>query len=231
MIADLEALACFVQADHSLVALRDEVARRLDDDPGHDLAHAMRVALWTIRLGGDGVDARCAVAAALLHDVVNVPKDDPSRHLASERSATLARRLLPGFGFVPEAVDDVCAAIRDHSFSRGARPERLLGQALQDADRLESLGAIGLLRVASTGARMGARYFHPEDPWAKERPLDDLAYSVDHFYRKLFRLPATMNTEAGRREAERRTAFLRTFLEQLGEELGEPPPAPTERAR
>jgi uncharacterized protein len=71
---------------------------------------------------------------------------------------------------------------------------------------------------------MGARYFHPEDPWGCNRELDDRRYTVDHFFCKLLTLPATMNTEAGRREAERRVEFMRTFLRQLGDELGEPPP-------
>jgi uncharacterized protein len=189
-------------------------------DPTHDTAHAMRVALWTLRLGGVDVDAREAVAAALLHDAVNPPKDSPERATASERSAALARERLPALGFTPQAVDRVAAAIRDHSFTRGAIPDSPLGRALQDADRLEALGAIGLLRCVSTGVRMGGAWFHTADPFARARPLDDARYSVDHFYAKLLRLPATMRTEAGRAEAERRAAFLRAFLDQLAAELG-----------
>lgn len=94
--------------------------------------------------------------------------------------------------------------------------------ALQDADRLEALGAIGIMRVFSTGAGMGAKYFHDSDPWAKNRELDDRVYSVDHFRAKLLGLEAAMNTEWGRREATRRTEVLRDFLRRLGEEIGEP---------
>jgi uncharacterized protein len=71
---------------------------------------------------------------------------------------------------------------------------------------------------------MKARYFDPADPWAERRPLDDRAFSVDHFFTKLLRLPETMCTEAGRREGQRRVAFLRAFLAQLGSELGAPAP-------
>jgi uncharacterized protein len=67
---------------------------------------------------------------------------------------------------------------------------------------------------------MGARYFDPDDPWAQDRPLDDKAYSVDHFFTKLLRLAETFSTEAGRTEARRRTAFLHATLEELGVELG-----------
>lgn len=211
-----------IDRDPELARLLRDVAPRLQDDPGHDLHHCLRVALWTVRIGGEAVDWRRAVAAALLHDIVNPPKNSPERARASELAADEARRSLPDFGFDAEAIEDIALAIRDHSFSRGAVPERPLGQALQDADRLEALGALGVFRVVSTGTRMGSRYFDPEDPWAERRPLDDRANEVDHFFAKLLRLPGTMNTPAGRDEAERRARFLEEFLAQLGSELGRP---------
>ena len=113
-------------------------------------------------------------------------------------------------------------AVRDHSFSRGAVPRGPLGEALQDADRLEALGAIGLLRCVSTGVRMGGAWFDGDDPWAAGRPLDDTRYSVDHFFTKLLGLAATMRTEAGRAEARHRAAFLEAFLAQLAHELDRP---------
>ncbi len=207
-----------------LAELRSRDAARATPDPTHDTAHALRVARWTLALSGPDVDAREAVAAALLHDAVNPPKDSPERALASERSATLARERLPALGFAPEAVARIADAIRDHSFSRGAMPATPLGCALQDADRLEALGAIGLLRCISTGVRMGGAWFDPDDPWAESRPLDDARFSIDHFFTKLLRLAATTRTEAGRVEAERRTTFLREFVVRLGDELGRPAP-------
>ena len=217
---DLAELSHAIEADAVLGALLPEVRPRLADDPGHDLQHCLRVALWTLKLGGDAVDFRQAVAAALLHDIVNLPKDSPERARASELSADEARRLLGAYDFTADAIEEIASAVRDHSYSRGATPQSALGRALQDADRLEALGALGLLRTVSTGTRMGARYFHASDPWAEARDLDDLSHMVDHFFTKLLALPASMNTAAGRAEAERRAAFLRVFLEQLAEELG-----------
>jgi uncharacterized protein len=220
------ALLALVEGDPALARLLAFARERLAGDPGHDASHALRVALWTLRLAPEETDPRLAVAAALLHDTRAIPKDSPDRARASEFAAEDAAPLLAAAGFDPAAVELACGAIRDHSFSRGAVPGSGLGRALQDADRLDALGALGVLRTASTGARMGAGYFHPEDPWARGRDLDDRAWSVDHFFRKLLRLPATMRTEAGRAEAERRAAFLVEFLRHLGEEIGEPPPAP-----
>jgi uncharacterized protein len=191
-------------------------------DPGHDAAHLLRVAEWTLKLGEGEIPARQAIAAALLHDIVNVPKNSPDRARASELSAEESRRMLPSFGFDPGEIEEIAIAVRQHSFSRGEKPETLLAQALQDADRLEALGAIGLCRVISTGTSMGASLFDPEDPFARNRPLDDRAYSVDHFFRKLFKLPSLMNTAGGLREANERLRLMHDFLAQLGREAGHP---------
>jgi uncharacterized protein len=216
-----------IGSDPALTAVLREVRSRMagaGHDAAHDETHLLRVAQWTVRLGGAALDARSAVAAALLHDVVNVAKNDPRRSRASELSAEVARELLPPLGFDPPAVDEIACAIRDHSFSRGATPASRLGRALQDADRLEALGATGVFRCIATGALMDAAFFHPTDPWATERPLDDGRYSVDHFFAKLFGLPATMQTDAGRVEAERRVSAMRALLRQRGEEIGRPLP-------
>jgi uncharacterized protein len=213
-----ECIACTAP----LHTLLEEARARLDDDPAHDLAHALRVADFTMRLGEGMLEARHAVAAALFHDIVNVPKNHPERHLASEKSATLAAELLAKHGYIEDEISMICAAIIDHSYSRGATPRSLLGRALQDADRLEALGVLGLFRTISTGSRMGARYFDADDPWAGERALDDRAYSIDHFTTKLLRLAPTLCTEEGRIEAKRRAARMERMLEELGDELGTP---------
>lgn len=220
----LAALHVFIGADTDLQGLFERAQARLPDDPGHDLAHALRVALWTVRIGGDDVEPRAAIAAALLHDIINVPKDDPRRANASALCAAEAQAILPEHGFNADTVTLISDAIRDHSFSRGATPESDLGRALQDADRLEALGAIGIMRTISTGTRMGGRYFDDADPWARHRSLNDIRFNVDHFFTKLLSLSATMRTEAGRAEAERRTRTLEAFLMALGEELGVPCP-------
>jgi uncharacterized protein len=206
-----------------LAQVLEFLSERADDDPAHDVAHAERVALWTMRLAPD-LPHRLAIAAALLHDSVNVPKDSPDRARASELCAGEAARLLPTLGFSDTDTLLVGEAIRTHSYSRGEPPKSELGRALQDADRLEALGALGLCRVLSTGAKLGARYFEALDPWAERRALDDRSYSVDHFFTKLLGLADTMLTPLGRQEARARTEYLLVFLEQLGREIGVPFP-------
>lgn len=210
-----------IEADAGLQRVLRVAEAHEDGDPGHDLSHSLRVALWTQRLGGDAIDPREAIAAALLHDAVNVPKNSPERASASVLSAQLATEVLPGAGFFADAIVRIGQAIEDHSYSRGAVPRSPLGCALQDADRLEAMGALGVLRMATCGARLGARYLDLHDPWARQRPLDDRRFSVDHFFVKLLQLEKTLRTEAGRAEARRRSAFMRDFLRELGKEIGE----------
>lgn len=213
--------------DPQLKALFGEVEARMQFDAAHDVGHLLRVADWTLKIlreekDAEHFDERLAIAAALLHDIVNVPKTDAARAGASERSASVASEILLRFGFVAEETSLVAAAIRDHSYTRGRTPESALGRALQDADRLEALGAIGICRCIATGVRFGAAFFDPQDPWATNRPLDDARFSVDHFFTKLLRLPPTLLTRTGRAEAFRRAGAMHAFLGELGSELRAP---------
>jgi uncharacterized protein len=216
------ALLTAIAGDPLLERVLARVRVAAESDPAHDVDHLLRVALATLTLD-PSLDRTEAICAALLHDVVNLPKDHPERALASQRSAEEARRLLAG-ALSAEAIERVALAIEDHSFSAGRVPRSPLGEALQDADRLEALGALGIARTFSTGVRMGARYFDPDDPWAERRALDDKAFSVDHFFTKLLRLPETFRTKMGRAEAEKRVAIMRAFLDAMGEEIGAPRP-------
>lgn len=215
------ALLATIHADPLLTRVLAHVEKTSEGDPAHDVEHLLRVAQSTIALLNDSSRLRDCVCAALLHDVVNLPKNHPDRALASVLSAEVARTLISA-ELGPEATADVVAAIEDHSYSAGRRPRSALGEALQDADRLEALGALGIARTFSTGVRLQASYFDPDDPWSERRELNDLRYSVDHFFKKLFLLPATFCTARGRAEALHRTRILESFLLALGEEIGFP---------
>lgn len=216
-------LQAFIRQDSKLNELMKRVEPKLKHDPVHDLAHALRVASMTISFA-PSVDPRQCVAAALLHDVVNHPKNSALRSQSSVDSANLARDILPHFDFEPKAVETIADAIEDHSFSRGQTPRSDLGRGLQDADRLEALGAIGIFRTIAYGAKMGAAFFDSEDPFSANRQLDDARFTVDHFFTKLLRLADTMQTDAGKAEAHKRSEAMRAFLSQLGCELDITPP-------
>ncbi|MBC7396279.1 MAG: HD domain-containing protein [Bdellovibrionales bacterium] len=200
-------------------------------DAAHDFSHMERVAALTLQIYArelESQEQRAAVdseldqciAAALLHDCVPIAKNSPLRKDSSRLSSEKAREWLNEMEFANNAeIDLIAQAVLDHSYSSGRIPTSLLGQALQDADRLESLGALGLYRTIATGVAMGAELFNSEDPWAEKRELNDLKFSLDHFFTKLLKLPESFRTDAARAEAHRRADFLRAFVTQLQSEI------------
>jgi uncharacterized protein len=182
-------------------------------DGAHDLNHFERV--WrnaqALLAHAPQADALVVLAACYLHDLVNVPKDNPRRAGASRLSAELARARLADLGFPADKLAAVAHAIEAHSFSAGVPATTLEARIVQDADRLDGLGAVGLARMFYIAGRMGSALAHGSDPLARDRPLDDRAYSLDHIEAKLARLPAMMQTAAGRALAEDRLATLTDF--------------------
>jgi uncharacterized protein len=190
-------------------------------DGAHDLGHALRVARNAHVLAQEaGADVEISVAAALLHDLVYLPKNHPDAPRTGTLGAEMALvwcREIPELASKAEAI---AAAIATHSFSSGAKASSLEGAVLQDADRLEAIGAIGLARCFATGGAMGAGMWHAEDPWGEHRDLDDKRFSLDHFAKKLLQLASEMNTLPGQQRAQRRHRVLIVFLDALREELG-----------
>lgn len=187
------------------------------DDGAHDTNHLHRVWRNASQLMADHpeADALVILAACYLHDLVNLPKNHPERHLASRQAAVLARSELSVLGFPAEKLDAVAHAIETHSFSAGLKPGTIEAQIVQDADRLDALGAVGLARMFYTAGRMGCALAHPDDPLARHRPSDDKAYSLDHIDVKLATLPGTMQTAAGRRLGQLRLQDLYDFRDSF----------------
>jgi uncharacterized protein len=201
--------------------LRQFVAQQQDADPGHGPAHLERVVATALRLAAEErARLEIVLPAAWLHDCVHVAKDSPERARASRLAADHAVRFLEAAGYPASALPEIHHAIEAHSFSAGIAPRTVEARVVQDADRLDALGAIGLARCIAVGAALGRPVYEPVDPFCRARAPDDRGASVDHFYTKLLKLAGTMQTAAGRREAQRRTDFLRSFLAQLESEIG-----------
>lgn len=190
-------------------------------DSAHDLGHSRRVYRNCLRLSEtEGGSREIFLAASYLHDIANYPKSDPRSHLSSERSAGRASEIMRGLGMAAEHLEALEDAILCHSYSRGLPPKTLEGRVFQDADRLDALGAIGIARAFAVTGSMGRSFYHPVDPFFRmSRDLNDREYAVDHFYRKLFTLEKTMQTEAGRNVAREWTERQRVFLSWLESEI------------
>jgi uncharacterized protein len=205
--------------------LRQIVAQRMEQDPAHDLAHLDRVWTNAHRIArnetGDKSDAdlRVLMAAAYLHDLVNLPKDAPNRAEASTLSAEQAEPILRGLGFTDAEIAATQHAIAAHSYSAGIPAQSTEAHILRDADRLDALGAIGIARTFIVAGSMGRAVYDPADPFAATRDLDDQSWSIDHWHLKLLQLPGEMVTAKGREIAEKRARLMLAYLEQLGKEI------------
>jgi uncharacterized protein len=196
-------------------------------DPGH-FRRVWKLARYINMEEGEPADYLILLASAYFHDLVCLPKNHPGRSNASRLSAERAVLLLEEHweDFPREKIEGVRHAIHAHSFSARVLAETAEAKILQDADRMEALGAIGLARVFYTAGQMNQLLFDDEDPLAERRQPDDQRFSLDHFQVKLLRLLATMNTATGRRLAESNAEYLREFLTKIGAEIagngGEP---------
>ncbi len=188
-------------------------------DGAHDLGHLRRVWANCQSIAQGDADMQVLEAAAFFHDLVNLPKSSPDRARASTLSAEAACAYLATTGFPEQKLAAVAHAIATHSFSAGIAPLTLEARILQDADRLEALGAIGIARMFHVAGSMGALLFDAEDPMAEARALDDRHFSLDHLETKLFTLPGLMQTQMGRRLAEERVAWMRAFRDRLLAEI------------
>jgi uncharacterized protein len=189
-------------------------------DPAHDWAHVGRVAATARKLAeGEAADAEIVLAAVYCHDLVNVPKDHPDRSKASSLAAQEAAPLLKQVGFTELEIERISKAIIEHSFSAGLKPSSLEAAIVQDADRLDALGAIGILRCAAVNAHLKSKFYEPFDPLAQNRELDDRSFMLDHYFVKLFKLPDSLNTAKAKEIAQKRISVMKQFIADLMDEV------------
>ena len=168
---------------------------------GHGADHTMRVYHNAKMIIAEypEADSFVVLMAALLHDA-----DD--HKLFNTENNENARAFMEQKDIPSEKVEQICTAINSVSFShnRGRRPETLEGKIVQDADRLDAIGAIGIARTFAYGGKVG-------------RPLSD---SVQHFYDKLLLLKDELNTDAAKEIAQKRHKYMLDFLEEYYLESG-----------
>ncbi|MER3407266.1 MAG: phosphohydrolase [Nitrososphaera sp.] len=212
-----------------LEELRQAAEKLVDGgrDPAHDWQHIMRVYRNAEAIGREeGADMKVLLTSALLHDLVVYPKGSAKHSKSSDDSADLAEKLLLERGWPKDKVDRVSYCIRIHSYSKNIIPSTLEGKILQDADRLDALGAIGIARTFSVGGTENRPFYNPSDPFceSEKRQPDDRRWTLDHFQAKLLKLHMTLHTPAARRIARERTKFMELFTEQLRKEISSPSP-------
>ena len=193
------------------------------DDGSHDRSHLLRV--WANASAIADQEPECELdlltAAVILHDCVAVEKNSPQRSQASRLSSVRAKAILADLAWAPTQIARVAHAIEAHSFSAAIPPETIEARIVQDADRLDAIGAIGIARCFYVAGRMGSSLYHEDDPMATDRALDDRRFALDHFDAKLFKIAGNFQTRTGQALADKRMRTMHDFVQTLLAEIAE----------
>lgn len=201
------------------LAFMEEVCNQ-NPDPSHDLLHVKRVTELARELAErENADLNVVIPAASLHDCVYISKADPRRKMASRLSADKAVSLLMEWGYPQQYMEAIHHAVAAHSFSANIEALTLEAKIVQDADRLDAIGAIGIARCFAFSGLSNRPFYNEQDPFCSERELDDSTNSLDHFYVKLLKISETLHTRSAKLEADKRYATMQSFLSGLKEEL------------
>jgi uncharacterized protein len=202
--------------------IKRNVMRMLEGrDPAHDYQHIMRV-YKNAKLIGQREDANMEILlpAVLLHDIVVYPKGSAKSSGSSNDSADLAENILQSYGYSQYKINRISYCIRAHSYSKRLVPTSLEGRILQDADRLDALGAIGIARMFSVSGSEKRMFYKADDPFCRStREPDDSQWTLDHFQTKLLKLKDLMHTRTAKKIAQQRTKFMMLFVRQLQKEI------------
>lgn len=196
------------------------IVANMKTDLAHDLLHVKRVVKLAFEIAiEEQAELNVVLPAAWLHDCLSYPKNHALRSLSSLHAADKAIIFLRSIDYPEQYLLPIHHAISAHSVSGGLMADTLEAQIVQDADRLDALGAIGIARCIQVSSQLQRPLYSPEDAFAVDREVDDQRFTIDHFYKKLLKLAASMNTEVGKKIALKRTQFIESYLQQLALEI------------
>ena len=197
--------------------------RQAKDDPSHDFQHIKRVLFIAKEIGRlEKADLDIIIPAALFHDTVVYMKNSPESKNETKESAIVVGDILSNIDEYPkEKISKVQACILECSFTKGLQPSTLESSVLQDADLLESTGAISIIRTFSSGGQMRRQFYSPDDPFRKQTIPNVSESGLDLFFVRLLKAKDRMHTDYAKKIATRRTNFLADFIDELKIELSE----------
>jgi uncharacterized protein len=192
----------------------------LKNDPAHDFEHIMRVYRNAEKIcKTEKANKKLVLISVLLHDIVKVSFSSKSSKSSANASTEKSERILKKLNMPKIEIDIISEAISNHSFTKKKVSNSIEGRILQDADRLDAIGSIGISRAFCVSGVKNRPFYNPDNPFAKKRKLDDKKWALDHFFKKLLILEKQMNTKSATIEAKRRTKILRKFLDDLRLEI------------
>ena len=188
------------------------------DYSGHDFYHTMRVYKTAVQIAvRENADILIVQLAALLHDVDDI-KLSPTTYSVKKNAVDFMKQNK----LSDEIINSVCKIIEEVSFagSDSVVPSSIEGKCVQDADRLDAIGAVGIARAFAYGGNKGRKMYDPDiKPMTnmnkEQYRQNDNSTTINHFYEKLLLLKDMMNTETAKKIAERRHAFMQTYLNEF----------------
>lgn len=191
-----------------------------DDYSGHDYFHALRVYKMATRLAEEeNANVTIVQLAALLHDVDDI-KLSPETYANQDRTVHFLKK----HGIREARITTICNIIGEVSFkgTDSTTPETIEGKCVQDADRLDAMGAIGIARAFAYGGNHNRVIYDPEIKPTVDMNADTyqghISTTINHFYEKLFQLKGLMNTDAAKRIAGQREAYMKTYISEFLDE-------------
>lgn len=196
------------------------ITLNMKTDLAHDLLHVKRVVKLATQIAlQEQAELNIVLPAAWLHDCISFPKNHALRSESSLHAANKAVNFLQQIAYPACYLEGIHDAILCHSVSAGFTAKSVEAKVLQDADRLDALGAIGIARCIQVSSQLQRPLYDDEDAFAVFRAVDDQQFTIDHFYQKLLKLAANMNTQQGKIIAQQRSEFMLSYLAQLGTEI------------
>jgi len=200
--------------------LRLNIQSNFEEGGSHAFDHAQRVFNLAVKIGKkEKVDLDVLKASAFLHDISRLKEDRGEVECHAEHGAIMAEKLLREMNFPEDKIEKVAHAIRVHRHSKGLNAETKEAKILQDADRLDALGAITIARMFSTGGKINRPLYKPEIPFGKGYNGYCSDSTIHAFYAKILKIkPETFNTQFAKKLARGRYKFVENFLNQFFKE-------------
>lgn len=199
--------------------LKEEITPHFEETGCHEIEHTERVYRLCLTIAKtEKVDLDILKAAALLHDIARKKQEEMKDAIChAEEGAKMAKEILAKTEFPKEKMEAVSYAISVHRYSAKIKPNTKEAEILQDADRLDSLGAGGIARCFAYNGKRNNSIHNPKIPPKEEYEKDkENSTAINHFYEKLLKIkPETFNTTKGKELAQERHAFIEDFVERF----------------
>ncbi|MFA5405855.1 MAG: HD domain-containing protein [Candidatus Nanoarchaeia archaeon] len=185
---------------------------------GHGTEHINRVYNNALRIAKiEQCDVEVVKAAALMHDIArHLDESNPNGPCHAEQGAEMARELLKEYDYTPAQQDNIVHSIRVHRYSTQIKPETIEAGILQDADRLDALGAMIIARVFYQAGKHHGSMHDPSIPAGEYKGAANTTTAINHFYEKILKIkPETFNTKKGQELARERYEYVKEFVKRF----------------